>query len=47
MNTPKINQWEKELHENALKLKPIGRKILQNSTFKRRDSKTIELIRKR
>ncbi len=45
MSTPKINQWQKEDHENAIKLTPIGRDILHSSTQVRRDSKTIVLIR--
>ena len=32
--------------ENAIRLTPIGREILENSTMKRIDPKTIQLIRK-
>lgn len=41
MNTPIY--WEKEKREKALKLKPIGQKILNNSTLHRVDSRTIIL----
>ena len=33
--------------ERALKLTPIGRDILENSTMKRIDHRTIQLIRKK
>lgn len=36
-----------EQRENALKVTHIGQEILNNSIQRRRDSRTIELIRKR
>ncbi len=42
----KINQYEYEERQQALKLTPIGREIMLNSIQERRDSKTIILIRK-
>ncbi len=39
-------QEDVELRENALKLTPMGRKILEGSYQKRIDKNTIQLIRK-
>lgn len=47
MCTSKINEWELEHREQALKLTPKGRQILKNSTLERRDSRTIVLIPKK
>lgn len=38
-------EYDMELRDDALKLTPIGRRILENSTLERIDSKTIRLIR--
>ncbi len=47
MITQKINEWELEHREKALKLIPIGREIMLNSVQRRLDSKTIILERKK
>lgn len=46
---PRLDVYElaKKSKENAIRLSPIGREILENSTRIRVDHKTIRLIRKK